>query len=351
MNMAWKTGLTVFVVLTLLSGSACGRPIASYEERPETVQRIAHDAPKHPSNTLRRLETNDAVPLEGQSFIPLVTDGETYYVPLLEMIDILGYQYDWDEASKTYLIGDRDPIYEIRMNSAQAVKDGVPLTLPKQTVLLNGVPYLPLEGFQQLFQGEANYTVQGSRLIFHAQEVDVPKDINAEVPVEEGLDFGDDPEDPAADEEVWIPAGGDPLAEPVLKNIDMNRLVSTAKQYLGVKYKFGARPYSASYRYFDCSSYTRHVFGKYGVSLPRTARAQANRGVSVSRNKLRKGDLLFFYVPGRFKTNKTPGHVGIYIGNNRIIHASPEATNGVQITNINKAYWKKTFLKARRVAY
>jgi len=61
--------------------------------------------------------------------------------------------------------------------------------------------------------------------------------------------------------------------------------------------------------------------------------------------------LMFYYVPGRFKSNKVVGHVGIYMGNQRMIHASPEPKNGVQISSIDKAYWKMTFLRAKRVAY
>lgn len=71
-------------------------------------------------------------------------------------------------------------------------------------------------------------------------------------------------------------------------------------------------------------------------------------GEPVSRNALKPGDLLFFYVPGRFKSNKVVGHVGIYMGNGQMIHACPQPLNGVQITSINKPFWKKTFLVARR---
>jgi cell wall-associated NlpC family hydrolase len=71
----------------------------------------------------------------------------------------------------------------------------------------------------------------------------------------------------------------------------------------------------------------------------------------VSRQSLRRGDLLFFYVPGRFKSNNVVGHVGIYIGNRQMIHAGTEPKNGVQIRSIDRDYWKRTFLSAKRVAY
>ncbi|MNF16046.1 Murein DD-endopeptidase MepH precursor [compost metagenome] len=70
----------------------------------------------------------------------------------------------------------------------------------------------------------------------------------------------------------------------------------------------------------------------------------------MSRSSLRVGDLLYFYVPGRFQTNKTVGHVGIYIGNRNMINSSPAPKDGVQIISIDKAYWKRTFLFAKRIA-
>jgi cell wall-associated NlpC family hydrolase len=93
------------------------------------------------------------------------------------------------------------------------------------------------------------------------------------------------------------------------------------------------------------------VYSVYGVALARTARDQSYQGVNVSRYSLRLGDLVFFFVPGRFRTNTTVGHVGIYIGNNKMIDADSLPKNGVQITDLNRPYWKRTFLRARRVAY
>jgi cell wall-associated NlpC family hydrolase len=355
MRRLWKPIIALGVVLALLT-TACGRPLASNEARPETVQRIAHDAPKtgtngQPFQTLEGGQGADLLP-GNQSFIPMITNGDTYYVPLLELVETMGFNYEWDEETQIYQVGYTDPIYEIHMNSTQAAKEEVTVTLPSSTLMMNGAPYIPLNSFEQLFKEELNYTVQGGKLLLTpTAAAEVPTDPEADTPTDESLNFGDDPEDPAGDTEAWVPVDEDELSTPVLKNINVTRLLSTARNYLGVKYKFGARTYSSSYRRFDCSSYTKFIFAKYGVKLYRTARSQAKQGKAVSRKSLRKGDLLFFYVPGRFKTNKTVGHVGIYIGNNNMIHAAPEPKNGVQITNINKAFWKKTFLKARRVAY
>jgi cell wall-associated NlpC family hydrolase len=74
------------------------------------------------------------------------------------------------------------------------------------------------------------------------------------------------------------------------------------------------------------------------------------QGMAVSRQALKPGDLLFFYVPGRFRSNSIIGHVGLYIGGGQMIHATPSAPSGVKITSIDSSYWKQKFLSARRVA-
>ena len=93
------------------------------------------------------------------------------------------------------------------------------------------------------------------------------------------------------------------------------RVLTTAKRYLGTRYRLGGTKPSA----FDCSGFVRYVFAKHGVALPRTAREQSVVGssVAIGADSLRVGDLLFFRTPrGR------AGHVAMYVGDGRIIHAS-----------------------------
>ncbi|UJF34690.1 C40 family peptidase [Paenibacillus hexagrammi] len=303
--------------------------------------------------------------------VPIKAIGNANYVSAIDLAKTVRFQTDWDEANADrFLIGDNDANYEITMNSTKAMKDGSEIHVSQPFVKEGGTPYIPIAALGDLFQEDMSYEVKDGNLLVHPsseptiehEDDPSPKAAGAE------LDFGEDPNDPfkggdvgvnpasvedgtgqPVDLEVWA-AEGDTQDVPVLKNIDINGLIRKGRQYLGVKYKFGAKPYSVSGR-FDCSTFTQYVFGKYGVKLPRLARQQSNHGTLVSRKNLRKGDLMFYYVPGRFKSNKTVGHVGIYIGNMQMLHASPEPKNGVQISSINKAYWKETFLRARRVAY
>lgn len=114
-------------------------------------------------------------------------------------------------------------------------------------------------------------------------------------------------------------------------------VISTAKKYVGTPYRFGAS--TATTRYFDCSSFTKYVFGKYGISLPRESKAQSRVGTYVSKSNLKPGDLVFFYSPVH--------HVGIYIGGGKVIHTY--GSPGVTISTINSGWWKTHYAFARRV--
>lgn len=124
-----------------------------------------------------------------------------------------------------------------------------------------------------------------------------------------------------------------------------NNIISEAQKYLGAGYKFGATLNEAP-NLFDCSSYTQFVFGKNGIQLPRTSRDQAALGTAVTNFK--KGDLLFFTTNDLYSDGRV-GHVGIYMGNGDMIHAS--TSKGVSIvTNVmNNSYWSKNYLFAKRI--
>lgn len=92
-------------------------------------------------------------------------------------------------------------------------------------------------------------------------------------------------------------------------------IVSTAKSKIGKKYKWGG---NGPYKY-DCSGFTKEVFRRNGIYIPRNSWNQAKMGMKVSNTRyLRKGDLVFFSS----KKNKKVDHVGIYIGHGKFIHAS-----------------------------
>lgn len=123
-----------------------------------------------------------------------------------------------------------------------------------------------------------------------------------------------------------------------------SQIISYGKKFMGTPYKFGAS--TTTTRAFDCSSFTKYIFNKYGITLPRTSVAQSKVGKAVSKANLQVGDLLFFSSGSR-ATGKNVTHVGVYAGNGKVLHTY--GSPGVTLSDLNSGNWKRTYLKARRV--
>jgi len=119
-------------------------------------------------------------------------------------------------------------------------------------------------------------------------------------------------------------------------------IVNTARQALGVQYVWGGESMSG----FDCSGLVVWTYAKYGIELPRTTYNQINVGASVSPNKLRPGDLVFFDTD---RKKSGPDHVGIYIGGGKFIHA-PRPGQGVKISSLADGYYMDRWMGGRRIS-
>ncbi len=102
------------------------------------------------------------------------------------------------------------------------------------------------------------------------------------------------------------------------------QLVEYAKQFIGNRYVWGGVSLTNG---VDCSGFTMQIYKRYGVSLPHHAASQANYGTRVTAETIRPGDLIFYSKGGRIN------HVGIYIGNGQVLHASSPRT-GIKISNM-----------------
>ena len=118
------------------------------------------------------------------------------------------------------------------------------------------------------------------------------------------------------------------------------QIVAYAEEYLGTPYVLGGNGPNQ----FDCSGFTKYVYSHFGYTLNRTATDQLQNGVSVSKDELQPGDLVFF----KYRTSKPVSHVGIYIGNVGFIHAS---TNRyvVQIDQMESGHYANVYVYARRI--
>ena len=115
-------------------------------------------------------------------------------------------------------------------------------------------------------------------------------------------------------------------------------IAAYAKQFVGCRYVYGASGPSS----FDCSGLTMYVYKHFGYSLSHSSKVQATQGKAVT-GALQPGDILVFSNDG-----KTVGHVGIYLGNDKFVHASDSST-GVIISNLSDRWNKSKYWGARRI--
>lgn len=121
---------------------------------------------------------------------------------------------------------------------------------------------------------------------------------------------------------------------------DTDELLASAMGFLGVAYRFGGTSPTG----FDCSGFMQYIFRKaFAVNLPRTSAEQATVGTPVSRSQLQPGDMVFFRTAG-----SRISHVGMYVGNDRFIHA-PRTGKRIEITSLSNRYWSSKYATARRV--
>lgn len=119
-----------------------------------------------------------------------------------------------------------------------------------------------------------------------------------------------------------------------------NSVVQVAESYAGSKYVSGGSSPSG----FDCSGFTQYVYGKCGITLSRTSYTQATQGTAVNKSELQPGDLLLFHYYG----SSSIGHVGIYVGNGKFIHAA-NSNRGVVYDSIESGYYADNYAGARRL--
>ena len=132
------------------------------------------------------------------------------------------------------------------------------------------------------------------------------------------------------------------------------QLVGSARKYLGKPYKYGAKLYHAP-AYFDCSSFVKFLYRKVGIDLPRPSIRMAEEGRTVQKKikALRPGDILYFRgMQGRYnlKFPQGIGHVAIYIGDSKAIHAKWKVGGGtVMEENAKNLLLRKDLIIIKRI--
>ena len=133
-------------------------------------------------------------------------------------------------------------------------------------------------------------------------------------------------------------ASGAPAAPRADESIK-DRLLRVARRMLAVPYRFGGTTLWG----LDCSGFVQKTFAFLNLDLPRSAREQFREGAKVAKADLSPGDLVFFRTYAKY-----PSHVGIYLGDNRFVHASSRERK-VTVESLDTPYYVKRYIGAKRL--
>lgn len=145
---------------------------------------------------------------------------------------------------------------------------------------------------------------------------------------------------PAADMERgdWLQLKYAVILNSSPENLTNTSLLRLIDEWWGTRYSLGGNTKDG----IDCSAFTQVIMSNiYGISLPRTCAEQYKFSDKIDDDEMQEGDLVFF------KSGGSIAHVGIYLTNNRFVHAS--TSQGVMVSDLNENYWKAKYKGAGRV--
>ena len=116
---------------------------------------------------------------------------------------------------------------------------------------------------------------------------------------------------------------------------ETDKLISLAKSKIGNSYE----PAKAGPDHFDCSGFVYYLFKTNGIKIPRSSLPQSQSGKKLTREALKRGDILFFDTANRNHVN----HSGVYLGNGKFIHSSSGKAYGVTVSELDKGFYLNKF--------
>ncbi|WP_228550227.1 C40 family peptidase [Salinibacillus xinjiangensis] len=298
---------------------------------------------------------------------PIKIDG-TYYLPFVKLAKVLGYNsIKFEKKTKTYEITDGSTKIRTTMGGRRAKKGNEYVNI-KPPRWIQDTAYISLHAGGALFNANITFKKENGSIQvkkpaqyyivhtgdtlwnisrIHHTTVNKLKSVNN---LKSNLIVdGQKLKLPSREQakEMEPKKEREPVKNPNQISVSDQRqkLLNHAKDYIGAGYKFGATLAEAP-KLFDCSSYTKLVFQQIGIDIPRVSRDQASKGRVVT--SLKAGDLMFFTTEDLYSDGRV-GHVGIYMGNGDMIHAS--SSRGVTITKnvLDNSYWKKNYLFSKRI--
>src|SRR5665648_233300 len=323
---------------------------------------------------------------------PFISNSRTL-VPVRFVVEQLGASIDWENDTGTVSIKKEEDSITLVIGSTEMVRNGVPSTMDVAPVIIDSRTMVPLRFVSEQLGVLVEWDIGKNSAMLTTGKQEPPVEIPEEgdlIVSTEAIDFdityertdsryrgeseiinaGDtgmsevtsitrvaedgkitteitstivtqEPENQIMLVGTKTPAVTRGEGEEISLECSADEMITYAKEYLGVPYLYnGTTPAG-----FDCSGFTQYVMAHFGGILPHSSGDQYYYGISVEREDLEPGDLVFFEA---YDNPMKIGHVGICIGDGQFIH-SPQAGENVKITNLSNVYFDSRFYGAIRM--
>lgn len=258
---------------------------------------------------------------------PVNIDG-TVFLPVRYIVEYTGSSIEWEGAKRTVRIFNDEKEIVFQVGAPIAYVNGIKTEMPK-TFIKEGRTMTPVRFVSE----QLGFLVDWEGTLRHVY-ITTPKEDGPSG--EENNRYG--VRSPVTLTEAEQKEASRLLNDPARKQ-RIEDMIALGTTFLGVPYKYGATVGDTSA--FDCSSFIAYLFQQQNISFPRTTYDQVNVGIKIPFEQVERGDLLFFDTALNGKVE----HVGIYLGNNEMLHVS--TSKGVQITPLFD-YWLERYVVATR---
>lgn len=296
--------------------------------------------------------------------ISLINRNNINYLPLRDVLEILEFD-NFKVTPRTITVTDGSEFVVIPKKGITAQKEGISLNIDR-VITINNVQFISVRSINRLFNVDLTYNalkkqvcirqpgrffivLRGDtlRIIAMLLNTSIKGVLSINKNLREPLPEGIKIKIPTMDIDT-LPKNRvkSNKAAKIKQQPELaSKITALGRTLIGIPYKFGAGPYPRSKR-FDCSSYIQYIFGKNGIRLPRTSRAQSRSGRSIKQSDVEPGDLIFFRRD-RYSDNRI-GHVGMDIGKGKMLNTY-QSPPGVTITRWKTPYWLRRYVTAREV--
>lgn len=258
---------------------------------------------------------------------PPILKSDTTYLPIRHIVQGIGSKIDWEKSTGNVRIykGQNELVFKI--GDTKAFVNGVEKEIPA-SFMANNRTMVPIRFISEQLGLIVEWDKDKQHVHIKNQVVESKAEQSPNQATRQLVILTEQEKKQAAQ-----------LLNDASRIARIEQMIEEGTQFLGVPYQYGAKVGDTSS--FDCSSFIAYLFQQQNIPFPRVASDQATMGMKIPFETIERGDLLFFDTA----LNGNIEHVGIYLGNNEMLHVS--TSKGVQITQLFD-YWQERYVVATR---